>query len=131
MRISDWSSDVCSSDLAARDQLLGMAGESALLANVRPNGQEDTPQLRIDVDVAKAGALGLSQDAINATLAAAWGGQYIDDFVDRGRVKRVYIQADAPFRMTPEDFDLWSVKNAAGQMVPFRDRKSTRLNSRP
>src|SRR3546814_4522560 len=67
--------------IAARDQLLGLAGESALLANVRPNGQEDTPQLRIDVDVAKAGALGLSQDAINATIAAAWGGQYIDDFI--------------------------------------------------
>src|SRR3546814_471444 len=105
--------------IAARDQLLGLAGESALLANVRPNGQEDTPQLRIDVDVAKAGALGLSQDAINATLAAARGGQYIDDFIDRGRVKRVYIQADAPFRMTPEDFNLWSVKNAAGEMVPL------------
>ncbi|MEN1941379.1 efflux RND transporter permease subunit [Luteimonas sp. MJ246] len=105
--------------IAARNQLLGMAGESELLANVRPNGQEDTPQLRIDVDVAKAGALGLSQAAINATLAAAWGGQYIDDFIDRGRVKRVYIQADAPFRMTPEDFNLWSVKNDAGEMVPF------------
>ena len=105
--------------IAARNQLLGMAAGSPLLANVRPNGQEDTPQLRIHVDVAKAGALGLSQDAINATLAAAWGGQYIDDFVDRGRVKRVYIQADAPFRMTPEDFDLWSVKNNQGEMVPF------------
>ncbi|MGB3394696.1 MAG: efflux RND transporter permease subunit [Stenotrophomonas sp.] len=105
--------------IAARNQLLGMAGESPLLANVRPNGQEDTPQLRIDVDVAKAGALGLSQDMINATLAAAWGGQYIDDFIDRGRVKRVYIQADAPFRMTPEDFNLWSVKNTSGEMVPF------------
>ena len=105
--------------IAARNQLLGMAGQSELLANVRPNGQEDTPQLRIDVDVAKAGALGLTQDAINATLAAAWGGQYIDDFIDRGRVKRVYIQADAPFRMTPEDFDLWSVKNNVGEMVPF------------
>ncbi|HEY4530962.1 MAG TPA: efflux RND transporter permease subunit [Luteimonas sp.] len=105
--------------IAARNQLLGMAGQSALLANVRPNGQEDTPQLRIDVDVAKAGALGLSQDMINATLAAAWGGQYIDDFIDRGRVKRVYIQADAPFRMTPEDFNLWSVKNMQGEMVPF------------
>ncbi|GGJ97604.1 efflux RND transporter permease subunit [Luteimonas terricola] len=105
--------------IAARNQLLGLAGESALLANVRPNGQEDTPQLSIDVDVARAGALGLSQDAINATLAAAWGGQYIDDFIDRGRVKRVYIQADAPFRMTPEDFNLWSVKNSAGDMVPF------------
>ncbi|NLA67633.1 MAG: efflux RND transporter permease subunit, partial [Gammaproteobacteria bacterium] len=103
----------------ARNQLLGMAGQSGLLANVRPNGQEDTPQLRIDVDVAKAGALGLTQDAINATLAAAWGGQYIDDFIDRGRVKRVYVQADAPFRMTPEDFNLWSVKNNVGEMVPF------------
>ena len=105
--------------MAARNQLLGMAAESPVLANVRPNGQEDTPQLRIDVDVAKAGALGLTQDAINATLAAAWGGQYIDDFIDRGRVKRVYVQADAAFRMTPEDFNLWSVKNAAGEMVPF------------
>ena len=105
--------------LAARNQMLGMAADSPLLAKVRPNGQEDTPQLRIDVDVAKAGALGLSQGAINATLAAAWGGQYIDDFVDRGRVKRVYIQSDAPFRMTPEDFKAWSVKNAHGEMVPF------------
>ena len=105
--------------IAARNQMLGMAAESPLLANVRPNGQEDTPQLRIDVDVARAGALGLTQDAINATLSAAWGGQYIDDFIDRGRVKRVYIQADAPFRMTPDDFNLWSVKNAVGEMVPF------------
>ncbi|MGY1458469.1 efflux RND transporter permease subunit [Luteimonas sp. A534] len=105
--------------IAARNQLLGLAGQSGMLANVRPNGQEDTPQLRIDVDVAKAGALGLSQDAINATLAPAWGGQYIDDFIDRGRVKRVYIQADAPFRMTPADFNAWSVKNASGEMVPF------------
>ncbi len=110
----------------ARNQLLGMAGESPLLANVRPNGQEDTPQLRIDVDVAKAGALGLTQDAINATLATAWGGQYIDDFIDRGRVKRVYVQADAPFRMTPEDFNLWSVKNSAGEMVPFSAFGSSR-----
>ncbi|HRP72270.1 MAG TPA: efflux RND transporter permease subunit [Luteimonas sp.] len=105
--------------LNARNQLLGMAGQSDLLVNVRPNGQEDTPQLRIDVDVAKAAALSLNQAAINQTLAAAWGGQYIDDFIDRGRVKRVYIQADAPFRMTPEDFNLWSVKNALGEMVPF------------
>ncbi|MGO1542040.1 MAG: efflux RND transporter permease subunit [Luteimonas sp.] len=105
--------------LAARNQLLGMAGQSELLTNVRPNGQEDTPQLRINVDTARAGALGLSNAAINATLAAAWGGQYIDDFIDRGRVKRVYIQSDAPFRMTPEDFNLWSVKNARGEMVPF------------
>ncbi|SJZ55863.1 efflux RND transporter permease subunit [Novilysobacter spongiicola] len=105
--------------LAARNQLLGAAAQNELLVNVRPNGQEDTPQLRIDIDNQKASALGLSTDAINSTLSLAWGGRYIDDFVDRGRVKRVYVQADAPFRMTPEDFSLWSVKNSAGEMVPF------------
>jgi len=105
--------------VAARDQLLGAAARSRLLTNVRPNGQEDTPQFRIEVDNEKAAALGLSIADINDTLSAAWGGRYIDDFVDRGRVKRVYIQADAPFRMTPEDLKLWSVRNSAGQMVPF------------
>ena len=105
--------------LNARNQLLGMAGQSPLLANVRPNGQEDTPQLRLDIDPAKAGAHGLSMAAINSTLSAAWGSSYIDDFIDRGRVKRVFVQADKDFRMTPEDFQLWSVKNNAGQMVPF------------
>ena len=104
---------------AARNQLLGAAAQSPLLANVRPNGQEDTPELRIDVDTARAAALGLEVSTINATLSAAWGGQYIDDFVDRGRVKRVYLQADAPFRMTPEDLNLWSVRNDSGRMVPF------------
>jgi multidrug efflux pump len=104
---------------AARNQLLGAAAQSPLLANVRPNGQEDTPELRIDVDTAKAAALGLEVSTINATLSAAWGGQYVDDFVDRGRVKRVYLQADAPFRMTPEDLNLWSVRNDSGRMVPF------------
>ncbi len=105
--------------LAARNQLLGAAGQSKLLANVRPNGQEDTPQLRIDVDVEKANALGLSVSSINNTLAAAWGSSYIDDFIDRGRVKRVYVMADAPFRMNPDDFNVWSVKNGQGEMVPF------------
>ncbi|WP_254051167.1 multidrug efflux RND transporter permease subunit SmeE [Stenotrophomonas sp. ESTM1D_MKCIP4_1] len=105
--------------LAARNQLLGAAGQSKLLANVRPNGQEDTPQLRIDVDVEKANALGLSVSLINNTLAAAWGSSYIDDFIDRGRVKRVYVMADAPFRMNPDDFNVWSVKNGQGEMVPF------------
>jgi multidrug efflux pump len=103
----------------ARNQLLGAAAQSPLLVNVRPNGQEDTPQFRIVVDNERAAALGLSISEINATLAAAWGGQYIDDFIDRGRVKRVYLQADAPFRMKPEDFDLWSVRNNQGRMVPF------------
>ena len=105
--------------LDARNQMLGMAGQSSLLANVRPNGQEDTPQLRLEIDPAKAGAHGLSMAAINSTLSAAWGSSYIDDFIDRGRVKRVFVQADKDFRMTPEDFQLWSVKNAAGEMVPF------------
>ena len=103
----------------ARNQLLGMAGKSGKLANVRPNGLDDTPQLRLDIDVAKAGAHGLSLDAINSTLATAWGSSYVDDFIDRGRVKRVYMQADDGFRMNPEDFNLWTVKNSAGQMVPF------------
>jgi multidrug efflux pump len=104
---------------AARNQFLGAAAQSKLLSNVRPNGQEDTPQLHIDVDNERAAALGLATADINSTLSAAWGGQYIDDFVDRGRVKRVYIRADAPFRMTPDDFKLWSVRNAEGRMVPF------------
>src|SRR5690606_32565096 len=112
--------------LQACNKLRGMAARGEQLRNVRPNGQEDTPQLRVDVDVAKAAALSLPQSTINQTLAAAWGGQYIDDFIDRGRVKRVYIQADAPFRMTPEDFNLWSVKNTQGEMVPFPAFATTR-----
>ena len=111
--------------LAARNQLLGMAAQSDLLVNVRPNGQEDAPQLRVDVDKAKASALGLSIADINATLSAAWGGRYIDDFIDRGRVKRVLLQADAPFRMVPEDFNRWSVRNRDGEMVPFATFAST------
>ncbi|MFV8782607.1 efflux RND transporter permease subunit [Microbulbifer sp. SA54] len=104
--------------IAARNQLLGMAAQSALLTGVRPNGQEDTPQFRLKVNNAKASALGVSIANINSTLGVAWGGQYIDDFIDRGRIKRVYMQADAPYRMNPEDFRLWSVRNASGEMVP-------------
>ena len=105
--------------MAARNQFLGMASQSTMLAGVRPNGMEDTPQLRVVVDPEKAEALGLPVAAINSTLAVAWGGAYVDDFIDRGRVKRVYLQADAPFRMTPEDFQRWSVRNVRGEMVPF------------
>ncbi|PJK04865.1 hydrophobe/amphiphile efflux-1 family RND transporter [Lysobacteraceae bacterium NML91-0268] len=107
--------------LAARNQLLGMAAakEQGYIGSLRPNGMEDAPQLRVVVDQAKAQALGLSPATINSTLATAWGGSYIDDFIDRGRVKRVYVQADAPFRMTPDDFLRWSVRNNQGQMVPF------------
>jgi len=102
----------------ARNQLLRAAAESPLLTNVRHNGQEDSPQFRLDIDIEKASAHGLSVGSINSTLQAAWGGQYIDDFIDRGRVKRVFVQADAPFRMVPEDFQLWSVRNGDGDMVP-------------
>ena len=105
--------------MAARNQLLGLAGQSPLLSQVRPNGQEDSPQFRLDVDNDKAAALGVSVAEINNTLSVAWGGRYIDDFIDRGRVKRVYVQADAPYRMVPEDFNLWYVRNNQGEMVPF------------
>ena len=105
--------------IAASDQLLQAANDSPLLTNVRHNGQADAPQFRLDIDYEKASALGLSVAAVNGTLQAAWGGQYIDDFIDRGRVKRVYLQADAAFRMVPEDFRLWSVRNETGDMVPF------------
>ena len=112
--------------LAARNQMLGMASQSKLLVGVRPNGQEDTPQFRVDVDESRAAALGLSMDVINSTLATAWGGRYIDDFIDRGRVKRVYVQGDAKFRMRPEDFARWTVKNNQGEMVPFSAFATTR-----
>ena len=112
--------------VAARNQMLGAAAQSPLLMGVRPNGQEDTPQFRLDIDTEKAQALGVSVAEINSTLSVAWGGQYIDDFIDRGRVKRVYLQADAPFRMVPEDFGQWYVRNGAGEMVPFSSFATTR-----
>jgi len=105
--------------LAARNQFLEAAARNPLMVNVRPNGQDDTPQLRIEIDDKRAAALGLTTAGINAVLGPAWGSQYIDDFIDRGRVKRVYMQADAEFRMQPEDFLRWSVRNAQGEMVPF------------
>ena len=103
--------------IAARNQLLGMAMKDKLLANVRPNGQEDAPQFRLDLDAQKAASLGLSMTDVNETLSVAWGGRYIDDFIDRGRVKHVLVQADAPFRMVPDDFNRWYVRNATGNMV--------------
>ena len=96
---------------AARNQFLFMASKDKLLANVRPNGQEDAPQFHLDVDAQKASSLGLAMQDVDTTLSVAWGGRYIDDFIDRGRVKHVIIQADAPFRMVPEDFGRWYVRN--------------------
>jgi len=103
--------------MAAREQLVNLASKSKLLANVRPAGLEDGPLFRLDIDPQKAGALGLDMNDVNTTLAVAWGGRYIDDFIDRGRVKHVLMQADAPFRMLPEDFNRWYVRNKSGGMV--------------
>jgi len=105
--------------LAARNQLLGMAAQNPQLAGVRPNGQDDTPQFVLDIDTAKAGALGISVADINSVMSTAWGGSYVNDFIDRGRVKKVYLQGVAESRMQPEDIDKWYVRNSAGQMVSF------------
>lgn len=105
--------------LQARNMLLGMAGQSPMLAGVRPNGQEDTPELKLDIDLAKAEALGVSQSNINSTLATAWGSSYVNDFIDRGRVKKVFLQGQPDSRMAPEDLAKWYVRNNKGDMVPF------------
>ncbi len=112
--------------LQARNQLLAAANQSDLLMNVRPNGLDDTPQFLVEVDEAKAVSQGLQISDVNSTLSLAWGGRYVDDFIDRGRVKRVFVQADAPFRMVPEDFRQWSVRNQEGRMVPFSSFATTR-----
>ncbi|MBU9168377.1 efflux RND transporter permease subunit [Burkholderia gladioli] len=104
---------------AIRDRLLAAAGRSALLANTRPNGQEDTPQFAVEVDQSKASTLGLNLADVNTTLSVAWGSDYVNDFIDRGRVKRVYVQSDAGFRMHPGDLDHWYVRGSGGEMVPF------------
>ena len=105
--------------IAARNAILGMAAQDKRLAGVRPNGQEDTPQYQISIDQAQAGAMGVSIADINTTMSMAWGGTYINDFVDRGRVKKVYVQGEANTRMMPEDLNKWYVRNSSGTMVPF------------
>jgi multidrug efflux pump len=105
--------------IAARDQLLDMAMHDKRLAAVRANGIDDEPQYHIEIDREKASALSLTLADINATLSAAWGTSYIDDFLDRGRIKRVYMQGDPASRMMPDDLGIWFVRNGTGQMVPF------------
>lgn len=105
--------------MAARNQFLGMAAQDPKLSGVRPNGLEDTPQYRIDIDQVKASAMGVSLSDINTTLSSAWGSTYVNDFIDSARVKKVYLQSDAPYRMLPGDIDRWYVRNATGDMVPF------------
>ena len=104
----------------ARNQLLGMIAQHPdLLSQVRPNGLEDTPQFKIEIDQEKASALGVSISDINTTLGASIGGSYVNDFIDRGRVKKVYVQAESQYRMLPKDIDNLYVRNSSGQMVPF------------
>ncbi|CAL4869185.1 Multidrug efflux pump subunit AcrB (plasmid) [Asticcacaulis sp. MM231] len=104
---------------AASDQLIGMSAKDPLLSNVRANIQDDTPQLKLDIDNARAGAMGVSVADINSLLGTALGGTYVNDFIDRGRIKRVYVQGDAEFRSQPEDINRWYLRNSAGEMVPF------------
>ena len=103
----------------ARNMMLGMAMQDKRLAQVRPLSLDDAPQLKVKIDEDKARALGLDLADVNSTIATAWGGGYINDFIDRGRVKRVYVQADAPYRLSPEDVGDLYVRNGTGQMVPF------------
>ena len=105
--------------MAARNQLLYMASKDKRLARVRPNSMEDTPQYFVDIDYEKAMALGVSVASINNTLSTAWGGLYVNDFINQGRVKQVNIQADAPFRMSDDNLKQWYVRNKQGDMVPF------------
>ncbi|MET3817526.1 MULTISPECIES: efflux RND transporter permease subunit [Burkholderia] len=106
--------------MAARNQLLGMAAKDPTLQGVRPNGLNDTPQYKVDIDREKANALGVTADAIDQTFSIAWASKYVNNFLDTdGRIKKVYVQSDAPFRMTPDDLNIWYVRNGAGGMVPF------------
>ncbi len=112
--------------MMARNQLLSMAWQDPRLTNVRPNGMEDIPQYRVDIDWEKAGALGVPITSIHNTISSAFGGAYVNDFIQGGRVKRVYVQADAPYRMLPKDIEKLYVRNKSGKMVPFTSFASGR-----
>ncbi|WP_025110734.1 efflux RND transporter permease subunit EmhB [Pseudomonas sp. H1h] len=105
--------------MEARNQFLGMAAQSKVLYQVRPNGLNDEPQYHLEIDDAKARALGVSISDINSTLSISFGSSYVNDFIDRGRVKKVYVQGQAGARMSPEDLKKWYVRNSTGTMVPF------------
>jgi len=113
----------------ARNQLLGLARQDPRLVNVRPNGLEDVPEFRVDVNWETAGAEGVPISSIHSTIAAAFGSAYVNDFIQGGRVKRVYVQADAPFRMLPPDMENLYVRNNAGKMVPYASFASNRWTS--
>lgn len=119
LRLTDNASQGHDALMAAQGQLLGLAAQDSRLVGVRPNGLADTSQYNIDINHEKAAVLGVSLADINTTLQAAWGSAYVNDFINQGRVKRVYLQADAPYRMLPEDIARWHVRNNQGEMVPF------------
>ena len=116
---------------AARDKLLALANADPELRGVRLTELPDIGTLQVDTDAQKLSALGLSQANVNSTLSTAWGGQYVNDFVDRGRVKRVYVQGDAPYRSNPDDLNQWFVRGADGQMAPFSSFAKTRWSQAP
>jgi HAE1 family hydrophobic/amphiphilic exporter-1/multidrug efflux pump len=105
--------------MAARNRLLGMAAQSDLIASARPNGLEDAAQYNLDIDWRKAGAMGLTPTDVGQLLQIAWAGTYVNDFLDQGRIKRVYVQGEAEARAQPTDIDKWRVRNASGGLVPF------------
>ncbi|WP_375262302.1 efflux RND transporter permease subunit [Palleronia sp.] len=105
--------------LQARNQLLGMAAQSELIESARPNGLEDAAQFNIDIDWRKAGAMGVSATDVSSLLSTAWAGRYVNDFIDRGQIKRVYVQGEAESRATPSDIEKWRVRNESGGLVPF------------
>ena len=105
--------------LQARNMILGMAAQEPRVAQVRPLSLEDAPQLKVKVDQDKARALGLDIGVVNSTISTAWGGSYVNDFIDRGRVKRVFVQADEPYRLVPEDIGNFYVRGQNGTMAPF------------
>jgi multidrug efflux pump len=115
----------------ARKLLLDMAMHDPKLQGVRPNGQDDTPQLQVDIDLARAGALGLSLADIDDTLSTAWGSSFVNQFTDRGRVKRVFMQGDTAYRMTPEDLNRWYVRTSSGSMAPFSAFATTHWTNGP
>ena len=103
----------------ARDELLGRAAQDPVLTRVRPGGLEDRPEYKLEVDDSKASAFGLSLDDVSSSISSTWGAAYVNDFLDKGRTKRVFLQADAPYRMQESDLERWYVRNATGEMVPF------------
>jgi hydrophobe/amphiphile efflux-1 (HAE1) family protein len=115
----------------AQNQLLGIAAKDPRLTAVRPNSMEDVPEYRIDVDWEKAGSLGVPIASIHRTISASFGSAYANDFIQGGRIKRVYVQADAPYRMLPKDLEKLYVRNTAGMMVPFSSFASGRWTSGP